>query len=131
MIHFYRGEEFKEVKFLRPLKLRYVISNHGRLVSFVDNIKEGKELNSGLALGYKAFQYVYTIDGVKKSKCHFFYRLVAEYFIPKENEDQTFVIHLDFDKSNDHIDNLKWVNKKELTAHHRLNPEVIKGREKT
>lgn len=131
MIHFYRGEEFKEIELDQPLKLRYAISNHGRFVSFTDDIKNGRELKGGMAEGYRTFQYYYKIDGVRKTKFHLLYRLIAEYFIPKGNEDQTFVLHLDFNKQNDRVENLKWANQLELTAHHSKNPEVIKGRAKT
>ncbi len=131
MIHFYRGEEFKEIKLDQPLKLRYAISNYGRLVSFIDEIKDGRELQGGTVEGYKVFRYPSVENGKKKYNYHLFYRLVAEYFLPKGNDDQTFVLHLDFNKKNDRVDNLKWANQKELTAHHSVNPLVIKGKEKT
>ena len=39
------------------------------------------------------------------------------------------MLHLDFDKVNDHVTNLKWANQKELTAHHSKNPLVIKAKQ--
>ncbi len=131
MIQFYRGEEFKEIPLLAPLKLRYAISNYGRLVSFADDIKNGRELKGGSVEGYRTFQYYYKVDGVRKTKFYLLYRLVADYFLPKGNEDQTFVLHLDYDKKNDQVQNLRWANQAEHTAHHSKNPEVIKGRAKT
>jgi len=131
MIHFYRGEEFKQLKIDKPLQLNYAISNFGRIVSYSDEIKNGRELKGGIVEGYRTFQYNYRKDGMRKTKFHFIFRLVAEYFLPKGNDDQTFVLHLDYDKKNDYIENLRWANQKELTAHHIVNPEVIKGREKT
>ena len=41
MIKLNRNEEFKEVAIDSPLKLRYAISNQGRLVSFKEDLKEG------------------------------------------------------------------------------------------
>jgi hypothetical protein len=131
MIQFYRGEEFKQLNLPDPLKLKYAISNHGRLISYVDEFKNGNELKGGMVEGYKVFKYNVRLNGVRKSKHFLFYRLVAEYFIPKESEDRNFVLHLDYDKINDKVENLKWANQQELTAHHIKNPSVIEGKAKT
>ena len=131
MIHFYRGEEFKEI-ILEPRKqLRYAISNQGRLVSFTDDIKSGRELKGGVVGRYKIFHHQYQGNGIKIRKSFLFSRLVAQYFLPKGNKDQSFVLHLDYDKQNNCVENLKWANQKELIEHHRFNPLVIKGKEKT
>ncbi len=129
MITLLRGEEFREITLEPRLKLNYAISNYGRLVSFSKDILNGNELAGGMLEGYKIFRYSYRVDGKRKYKHHFFYRLVAQYFLEKETSDQNFVLHLDFDKVNDHISNLKWANQKELTAHHSKNPLVIKAKQ--
>lgn len=131
MIKLFRNEEFRELKLHEKLTLRYAISNQGRLISFSDDMMQGRELKGGVMEGYRVFQYTYKVDGVKKYRTLLFYRLVAEYFLPKGNEDQTFVLHLDFDKKNDFVENLKWANQAELTAHHMVNPAVILGKAKT
>ena len=126
MIQFYRGEEFKEIKLDVEKKMRYAISNQGRIISFADDIKSGKELKGGVLEGYKTFQYTFRVNGKRIYKTLFFYRLVAQYFLPKGDENQTFVLHLDFDKQNDRVENLRWANQVELTAHHSVNPAVIR-----
>lgn len=131
MIHFYRGEEFKQIKIDAPLQLKYAVSNQGRLISYKENIKEGRELKGGLVEGYRSFNFSIRVDGVRKSRHFLIYRLVADYFIPKGDEDQKFVLHLNYNKLDDFVQNLKWANQKELTLHHSTNPEVIKGRAKT
>ena len=68
--------------------MRYAISNQGRIISFADDIKNGKELKGGLLEGYKTFQYTYRVDGKKIYKTLFVYRLVAQYFLPKGDENQ-------------------------------------------
>lgn len=130
MIKLLRGEEFREIRIDEPLRLKYAISNHGRLVSFTDDILEGRELFGGKQEGYKVFRFKYEKDGKFVNKCLFFYRLVAEYFIPKNENDGNFVLHLDFDKVNDRVENLKWANQLELTAHHSTNPLVIEAKAK-
>ena len=46
-------------------------------------------------------------------------------------EEKPYVIHLDFDKSNNHVENLQYVTRKELTAHNLNNPAVIESKERT
>lgn len=133
MIQLLRNEQFKELELPEKLRMRYAISNYGRLISFTDDMKNGRELKGGKMEGYRIFQYTYREEGTgkKKHRTRLFYRLVAQYFLPKGNDDQTFVLHLDYDKMNDHVDNLRWANQAELTAHHMVNPAVILGKAKT
>jgi len=130
MIQFNRGEEFKQIRIDETLKLKYAISNQGRLISYKENFKEGNELRGGMVEGYKVFKYNVKVNGQKKCKHFLFYRLVAEYFLPKDGDDRNFVLHLDYDKVNDRLENLKWANQKELTEHHSKNPTVIAGKAK-
>lgn len=53
------------------------------------------------------------------------HRMVAEYFVPKENEKQTVVAHLDFNKQNNKASNLKWMTPEENAAHQQSSPYVI------
>jgi hypothetical protein len=131
MIQFYRGEEFREIKIDAPLKFKYAISNQGRLISFMNEFKDGTELKGGMVEGYRIFKYAIRVDGKRKTKHFLLYRLVADYFIPKTDPDKNFVLHLDYDKVNDRVENLKWANQAELTAHHSVNPAVIEGKAKT
>lgn len=131
MIQLLRGEEFKKIVVPESLKLNYAISNYGRLVSYnTENPLEGKELRGSMLEGYRIWKYAVYTDGKRKTIHMFMYRLVAEYFIEKApDDDRRFVLHLDFDKVNDHVSNLKWANQKELTAHHSKNPLVIKAKQ--
>lgn len=128
MIRLNRGEEFREIKIDKSLKFRYAISNQGRLISFKNDFTDGNELNGGLVEGYKVFRYKITVDGKRLSKHFLFYRLVAEYFLTKTESDKNFVLHLDYNKINDRIENLSWANQQELTEHHSKNPAVIEGK---
>lgn len=59
--------------------------------------------------------------------CHYlFHRMVADYFLPRPKATQTIVAHLDFDKLNNKVDNLKWMTPEENYAHQLLSPYVIK-----
>jgi len=53
------------------------------------------------------------------------HRLVAENFLTPESPEHTFVAHLDFDKLNNQVTNLKWMTKEENIAHQQKSPYVI------
>ena len=40
---------------------------------------------------------------------------------------QQYVIHLDFDKNNNLVGNLKWVTKETMFAHQKINPNYKRG----
>ena len=127
-IRVYPNEEFKEIIIEDKLRLRYAVSNKGRLISFVDDIKFGRILKGGRADGYKMFRYNVTIDGKMKTKHKFISKLVAELFIPKTSEDQTYVLHLDRIRDNDDHRNLKWATREEMLGHSRNSPFAKQAR---
>ncbi|WP_232505662.1 hypothetical protein [Flavobacterium crassostreae] len=127
-IRVYPNEEFKEITIPEKLKLRYAVSNKGRLISFVDDIKFGRELKGGMSDGYKMFRYKIYKDGNIKNKHFFVSKLVAEYFIPKTSEDQIYVLHLDRKRDNDDYRNLKWATKEEMLEHSQKSPYVKQAR---
>ena len=57
------------------------------------------------------------------------HRLVAEYFLPKPKADQTIVAHLDYNKLNNRVTNLKWMTPDENYKHQQKSPYVIKEKE--
>ena len=131
MIRYYPNENFKEIEIKEKLKFKYAISNRGRLVSFIDDIRKGNELKGGLIDGYRIFRYKYRDDeGVLRNKHFFFYKLIAEYFISKTEEDQNHVIHLDYVRNNDAIANLRWVNYADMLIHINKSPKLIENRKK-
>jgi len=131
MIKLNRNEEFKELKIEHPLQQKYAISNQGRIVSYKDNLLEGNELKGGMVEGFKIFKYSRTVDGKRKSKNYLVYKLVAQYFLPNDDPSKTMVLHLDYNKLNDRVENLRWANREEQVAHHMKNPLVIAGKAKT
>jgi hypothetical protein len=126
-IRFYPNEQFKEIEIDPKLKLRYAISNKGRLVSFTDEITNGRLLKGSLTDGYVLLRYKTNIEGELKNKQVFFYKLVAQHFIPKQSEEQTYVLHLDYIRNNDDVSNLRWATRTEMLAHHKKSPHVIQS----
>lgn len=124
----YPGEEFREIELEDKLVFRYAVSNRGRLVSFSDEIKKGRLLNGSKADGYKMFRYRLRKDGQVINKHFFVCKLVAQLFIPKTSEDQTYVLHLDRVRDNDDYRNLRWATREEMIEHSRNSPFVIQAK---
>jgi len=103
---------------------KYEISNYGRIKSFKVEKKHGTIINGSTLKGYKILNIKLQNE---KRTTKYIHKLVAELFIPKDNEMQEYVIHLDFDKSNNHIDNLRWVTKDTMFAHQKINPNYKRG----
>jgi len=109
---------------------RYDVSNYGRLRSFQSVSKEereshrsaagGKLIRGSVIQGYRSLN----IRSEGKTINRYVHKLVAEYYVVRERLDQVFVIHLDHDKQNNFVDNLRWVTKDEMVAHNRENPNV-------
>lgn len=130
MIRLYPQEVFKQVIIDYPLRLKYAVSNRGRLASYVDEVENGNILIGGKADGYKTLRYLIREDGKVRSKTLFMFRLIAEFFIPKTSEDQKYVLHLDYVRDNDNLNNLKWATYDEMLAHGRKSPHVLEARRK-
>lgn len=130
MIIPYPNEEFKEIEMPESLTLRYAISNFGRLISFSKKIEDGRALKGSLTDGYRVLRYHINEEGNRINYHHFFYKLVAQYFLKKTSEDQVHVLHLDRDRSNDIVSNLQWATKQEFLDHCRKSPYVIEAKKK-
>ncbi len=135
MIKSYWDEEWKEIDLGEDkLRYNYAISNYGRIVSYSDSLEKGRLLKGSLVDGYPVFRYKQfykSENGTRiKNKQIFIHKLVADSFRKRENDDQQFVIHLDYNKLNNHIDNLKWTSKREMELHQQTNPNVLLARKK-
>jgi hypothetical protein len=83
---------------------RYSLSNHGRVKSHEKFIKTQVHKRGSVAV--RLFQNC-------EYQTKYVHRLVAETFIPNpENKD--FVTHIDYDRKNNHLENLMWCTKKEI-----------------
>jgi len=127
-VRIYPGEEFREIEVDFSVKLRYAVSNYGRMVSFSDEIKNGRLLKGTLSEGYKVFRFKIYRDKKMLNSHLFIYKLVAQNFVPKTSEDQIHVIHIDHQRSNDDFRNLKWVTEAERLDHSQKSPLVIQAR---
>ena len=106
------------------MRNKYAVSNYGRVVSYRDEIKNGKLLKGGKVGGYP------TINVKPNGKAFTFYihRVVADMFVSNPSN-HPYVIHLDYKKHNNYFENLRWVSKEVMNAHNDKNPNVIKNRQ--
>src|SRR6476646_1443155 len=103
MVTLYPSEVFREIPIDYPLRMRYAVSNYGRLISFKETFKDGNELKGGVSDGYRTLVYKMRNNGTIKNKHLFLFKIIAELFIPKTSEDQVNVIHLDHSRDNDKV----------------------------
>ncbi len=114
----------EEWKFIPSTNEKYMISNYGRVKSFTQNTTEGKIVKQGNIKNYKCVN----LKIHDKRKTFLTHRLVAEIFLPREEHDNMVVIHKDWNKGNNHVSNLQWLNKEE--SFNRAHGRMIKGRKK-
>ncbi len=126
MIRFYTNEDWREINFDEKPSKRYAVSNLGRILSFIEKMKHGKLLKGSPIQGYPSLKC--RIGG--REKTLYVHKIVAEYFIETKSPDQTYVIHLDYNKKNNKVHNLQWANKDRMYGHQQKNPAVLKAREK-
>ena len=96
----------------------YQVSSHGRIKS----LKRGWRSREKIRVFSKApngyYRMVLSANNIRKTiSAH---RAVAEAFIPNPHNYET-VNHLDFDKSNNNVNNLEWASMKENTRHACIN----------
>jgi hypothetical protein len=109
----------------------YEVSNYGRIRRMNAKIKEWKICKPANVNGYAYFSFR-IIEGKngKKRITKSLHRLVAELFIGKPTKAMYNTIHLDFNKWNNHVQNLKWVSKKDMFEHSRESPKTAIAIEK-
>jgi len=120
----YLFERWEYIKFSENISEReiYKISNYGRVKSFKVNKVEGMIIKISLFAGYPRLSL---IQKSGKRTARYIHKIVAETFIGKDNDEQIYVIHKDYDKENNKINNLAWATKREKELHQFKNPEYL------
>ena len=95
----------------------YKVSNKGRIRS-----PSKRELTPCLSnSGY----FLVCLYVNKKPKTAYIHRLVAEAYVPKENEQHTIVNHINFDKQDNRIENLEWCTPKDNSLHFQVTRRMM------
>ena len=128
MIKKNNGEIWKQLQFKgwKLLRKKYAISSHGRAASYHEDVNEdGKLLEGSLTSGYKTLNL--HIDG--NNGTIYFHREVAKLFIKKNSPKDKFVIHVNHNKTDNNIKNLKWASQKDVSVHQQKSPDKIAYKE--
>lgn len=78
--------------------------------SVIYNIKTGKKIKP--LLGNHGY-YVFNPSNNGKQKCVLIHRILAELYIPNDNPSRTYIDHIDRNKTNNNINNLRWTTNQE------------------
>ncbi len=100
---------------------RYAVSNKARLASYDNKIDERYVLKQHLNGGFP----MVTIHVRDKIKALFAHHAVAYAFLKKPSPKHKYVLHLDYNKSNNDPSNLKWATRAEQIEHSKKSPYVL------
>lgn len=121
MIRNFRNEEWKDMVFDDAISddAKFKISNHGRII----NCKGEKPflVTKSYINGYQNLPLKQKRNG--KSTSRYVHKLVAQHFL--EQKDGVHVIHLNYDKTDNTVGNLRWATKEEKEHHQFSNPDFI------
>ena len=128
MIKSLRNEVWKDlpIRYRSALRKKYAVSNQGRVVSFTDDIKDGTLLKGSTVEGY-------TVINVKPNETFqslYLHREIAKLFIKRPGRSYKYVIHLDHDKKNNRVSNLRWATKEQMEAPQQKSPAKIAYKER-
>ncbi|MDA3865181.1 MAG: NUMOD4 domain-containing protein [Salinivirgaceae bacterium] len=111
-IHYAGGRNLRQIqdeewRYIPGTDKKYEVSNYGRVKSYCSNSSE-KILKPSVTGGFKTV--CIRIEG--KRKTVLVHKLTAEAFVNR-NPNEDMVVHLDWNKGNNHHQNLKWVSRDE------------------
>ena len=104
---------------------KFEVSNIGRVRRTHKRTKEWQYIAGSNCKGYRIFSFRASEKGKQVTKS--LHRIVAENFLKKPSAVYKHVLHLDFVKHNNVVENLKWATKDELAAHQKTNPNYKRG----
>ncbi len=139
------GYKIIRLKFFKPLdpvNLKKAEILQKKIANTIKKIKLLKEKEESLAivkpieLDLRKIKILYSkrlAQNTKERTIHYHsltHRLVANYFLSAPSLKKTIVAHLDFDKLNNDVKNLKWMTAEENYIHQQKSPYVIEERER-
>jgi len=118
VIQNYRNEKWKVIQFDGKISEneKFKISNYGRILNCKESVE--KIVKSYYINGYQNLPLKQKLNG--KSTSRYVHKLVAEHFL--EQNDGIYVVHLNYDKTDNRVSNLRWATKREKEIHQFSNP---------
>jgi hypothetical protein len=124
MIKLILGETWKPLQFpgSKQLRNKYALSSHGRMASYKEDVVEdGKLLRGSVTTGYKTLN----LHRPANNGTLYVHREVAKLFLQKPSVKQKYVLHLNHNKVDNTLKNLRWANLQDMIAHQQNSPAKI------
>lgn len=124
MIKLLPGEVWKPLQFpgWKHLRKKYALSSHGRIASYTDEVAaDGKLLNGSLTTGYKTLN----LHRPGNNGTLYIHRELAKLFLKKPSPKYKYVIHINHNKTDNSVKNLKWATLEEMIEHQQDSPAKI------
>ncbi|ULQ55293.1 NUMOD4 domain-containing protein [Flavihumibacter rivuli] len=124
MIKSLPGEVWKPLQFpgWKHLRKQYALSSGGRIASYTENVNEdGKLLNGSLTTGYKTLN----LHRPGNNGTLYIHREIARLFLKKPSPKHRYVIHVNHNKTDNSVKNLKWATLDEMIEHQQASPAKI------
>jgi hypothetical protein len=124
MIKKLSGEVWKPLQFSgwKQLRKKYALSSMGRVASYSEDILEdGKLLNGSLTTGYRTLN----LHRPGNNGTLYIHREIAKLFLKNKSPKHRFVIHLNHQKTDNSVKNLKWATLEEMIAHQQNSPAKV------
>jgi predicted DNA binding CopG/RHH family protein len=118
------GETWKPLMFpgWKQLRKKYALSSTGRVASYYEDINtDGKLLNGSVTTGYKTLN----LHRPGNNGTLYLHREIARMFVKRNSPKQKFVIHLNHNKTDNSVKNLKWVSLDDMILHQQKSPAKL------
>lgn len=127
MIKEYLEEEWKPLQ-VEDCEYRYDISNYGRVKDKINGVMVSQVLTGKPQYYYVNLQPIYGDGSKGKRLLRRVHNLMGQVFIPKPDESLKVVDHIDRNKYNNSLDNLRWVCKGKNSRNMDNNVKMEDGR---
>ena len=105
----------------KQLRYRYAVSSLGRIASYKKEIPDGKLLNGSLTTGYRTLN----LHRPGNKGTLYIHREMAKIFLKRPSLKHKYVIHVNHDKLDNSIKNLRWATLEYMIAHQQKSPAKI------
>jgi hypothetical protein len=129
MIKKLAGESWKPLTFAgwKQLRNRYGVSTLGRIASYKkDILKDGKLLSGSLTTGYRTLN----LHRPSNKGTLYIHREMAKIFLKRPGTQHKFVVHINHNKLDNSLKNLRWATLDQMIEHQQESPAKIAYKEK-
>jgi predicted DNA binding CopG/RHH family protein len=118
------SETWKPLEFpgWKQLRKKYALSSLGRVASYSEKIAEdGKLLNGSLTTGYKTLN----LHRPGNNGTLYIHREIARLYLKRNSPKHRYVVHLNHNKLDNSVKNLKWATLEDMIRHQQKSPAKI------